>query len=119
MRGVVYSAQNGPAIFAQAVKMMAHCATQAMMNAHLSSADIQHFVPHQANVRIAENTAKKLGIHSEKIVSIVHEYGNSSAAGIPLALSITNQAKPFSAGEKILLTTVGAGMTAGAMILGI
>jgi 3-oxoacyl-[acyl-carrier-protein] synthase III len=49
----------------------------------------------------------------------VHEYGNSSAAGIPLALSITHQAKPFFAGEKILLTTVGAGMTAGAIILAV
>ncbi len=111
--------RDGPAVFAEAVKMMARSATQAMINANLSSADIQHFIPHQANVRMAEYTAKKLNIPSEKIVSIVNEYGNSSAAGIPLALSITHQAKPFRAGEKILLTTVGAGMTAGAVILGI
>lgn len=110
--------RDGPAVFTQAIKMMATCATQAMMNAHLSPLDIQHFVPHQANIRIAENIAKKVGISSEKIISIVHQYGNSSAAGIPLALSMTNQAKPFMAGEKILLTAVGAGMTAGAIILG-
>lgn len=111
--------RNGPAVFTRAVKMMTQCAHLAMVNAHLSSADLQHFVPHQANARIAENTAKKLGIPSEKIISIVHEYGNSSSAGIPLALSITHQAKPFFAGEKILLTTAGAGMTAGAIVLGI
>ncbi len=110
---------NGPAIFSQAVKMMTACASQALMNAHLSSADIQYFVPHQANSRIAENTAKKLGIHSEKIISIVDEYGNSSAAGIPLALSLTHQSKPFLTGEKILLAAAGAGMTAGAVVLGV
>ncbi len=111
--------RNGPAVFAQATKMMAHCATLAMMNAHLSPDDIQYFVPHQASARMAENTAKKLGIGSEKIISIVHEYGNSSAAGIPLALSITHKTKPFFGGEKILLTTVGSGMTAGAVVLAI
>ena len=111
--------RDGPAVFSQAIKMMTQCATLAMMNAHLSSADIQHFVPHQANSRMAENTAKKLGIPSEKIISIVHEYGNSSSAGIPLALSITHQAKPFCAGDKILLTTAGAGMTASAIIFGV
>lgn len=110
---------DGPAIFTQAVKMMAQCAAHAMMNAKLSAADIQHFVPHQANLRMAENTAKKLGISSEKLISIIQEYGNSSAAGIPLALSIAHRAKIFCGGEKILLTTAGAGMTAGAIVLGI
>lgn len=110
---------NGPEVFTKAVKMMTACATQAMMNAHLSATDIQYFVPHQANARIAENTAKKLGIQTEKMISIVAEYGNSSAAGIPLALSITHHTKPFVAGEKILLATAGAGMTAGAIVLGI
>lgn len=111
--------RDGPTIFAQAVKMMTECSHLAMMNAHLSFADIQHFVPHQANVRMAKSTANKLGIPAEKIISIVHEYGNSSAAGIPLALSMAHQAKPFFAGEKILLTTAGAGMAAGAIIWGI
>jgi 3-oxoacyl-[acyl-carrier-protein] synthase-3 len=110
---------DGPAIFAQAVKMMTQCAHQAMMSAHLSSADIQHFIPHQANLRISENTAKKLGISSEKIISIIDEYGNSSAAGIPLALSMTHKTKPFFSGEKILLTTAGAGMTATAIVFGV
>lgn len=109
---------NGPMVFAQAVSMMVQCATQALMNAHLSAEDIQYFVPHQANARITESTAKKLGIHSEKVVSIVDEYGNSSAAGIPLALSITHQARPFLAGEKILFTTAGAGMTGCAIVFG-
>lgn len=111
--------QDGPAVFTQAVKMMAQCAHQAMTNANLSSTDIQHFIPHQANFRITESVAKKLEISSEKIISIIHEYGNSSSASIPLALSITQQTKPFNIGEKILLTSAGAGMTAGAIVVGI
>jgi 3-oxoacyl-[acyl-carrier-protein] synthase-3 len=111
--------RGGPAVFTQAVKMMAQCASQAMINADLSSGDIQYFIPHQANSRITKNTADKLGIPSEKIISIVDEYGNSSSAGIPLALSITHQTKLFVTGEKLLLTTAGAGMTAGAIVLGV
>ena len=110
---------DGPSIFVEAIKMMAECGTQAMQNANLSAKDIQHFVPHQANLRMSENTAKKLGINTEKLISIVHDYGNSSAAGIPLALSIKNQTKHFKKGEKILLTAVGAGMTAGAIVFGV
>lgn len=111
--------QDGPTVYSHAVKMMTQCAHQAMINANLASADIQHFVPHQANSRMAENTARKLGISPDKIISIVEEYGNSSSAGIPLALSLAHQAKSFLAGEKILLTAVGAGMTAGAIVFGV
>ncbi len=111
--------RDGPALFTQAVKMMTQCASLAMRNAHLASADIHYFIPHQANSRMGENTANKLGIPSEKMISIVHEYGNSSSAGIPVALSMTHQTKPFVRGEKILLATAGAGMTAGAIILGV
>lgn len=110
---------DGPAVFSKAVKMMTQCASFAMVNAHLQFADVAHFIPHQANSRMAETTANKLKISSEKIISIICEYGNSSAAGIPLALSLTQQVKPFVRGEKILLTTVGAGMTAGAIVLGV
>lgn len=110
--------RDGPAIFSQAVKMMSQCASLAMLDAELSSDDIQHFIPHQANLRMIENIAKKLAIPAEKIISILHEYGNSSAAGIPLALSLAHKVKPFVAGEKILLATAGAGMTGGAVVWG-
>lgn len=109
---------DGPAIFAHAIKMMTQCAAETLIDAHLSSSDINHFIPHQANTRLAEHTAKKLDISSDKIISIVNEFGNTSAAGIPLALSIMQETKPFLTGEKMLLTTVGAGMTAGALIVG-
>lgn len=110
---------DGPKLFAHAVKMMTQCASLAMTNACLSSTDIQYFIPHQGNSRMAENTANKLAIPLEKMISIVDEYGNSSSAGIPLALSLTHKAKPFFTGEKILLTTAGAGMAAGAVVLGV
>jgi 3-oxoacyl-[acyl-carrier-protein] synthase III len=111
--------RDGPAVFTQAVNMMAQCASLAMRHAQLGSADMQHFIPHQTNSRMAEKSAKKLGISLEKIISIVHEYGNTSSAGIPLALSIKHQTKPFVAGERILLTAAGAGMSAGAIIWGV
>ena len=63
--------------------------------------------------------AKTLNIATNKIISILQDYGNTSAVGIPLALAITQQYKPFLPGEKLLLTTAGAGMTAGTVIFGV
>ena len=111
--------QDGQAVFTRAVNMMVQCANLAMKKANLHSADIHRFVPHQSNLRITENTAKKLGIPLEKTVSTINEYGNSSAASIPLSLSIAHQANSFIDGEKILLTAAGAGMTGGAIVLGL
>jgi 3-oxoacyl-[acyl-carrier-protein] synthase-3 len=110
--------RDGQAIFTQAIEIMVRCANQALVTAGLSTTDIHRFVPHQANARIIENVAKKLGISAAKTVSIISEYGNSSAASIPLALSIANQSNSFTSGEKILLTAAGAGLTGGAMVLG-
>lgn len=110
---------DGQAIFTQAIQMMVRCANQAMMASGLRAADIHRFIPHQANARIFESVATKLGIDAGKTVSTIEEYGNSSAASIPLSLSIANLARPFVAGEKILLTAAGAGLTGGAMVLGL
>lgn len=110
---------DGRALFAKALKMMTQCAASAMQHAQLSVSDIRYLVPHQANARMAENITKKLGFSRDKTVSIVEEYGNSSSAGIPLALSMRHETKRFRAGERILLTTAGAGLTASAIIWGI
>lgn len=111
--------RDGRAIFSKSVQMMVRCAQQVMTAANLQSADIHRFIPHQANVRISEFTAKKLKIPHEKTVSTLAEYGNSSAAGIPLSLSMAHQLQPLVAGEKILLTAAGAGMTGGAVVIGV
>lgn len=111
--------RDGQEVFIQAINMMTQCSLQAMADAELTFDDLHRFVPHQSNLRISEITAKKLGIPFTKMVSTINEYGNSSAAGIPLALSISHQSNPFTSGEKILLTAAGAGMSGGAIVLGL
>ncbi len=78
--------------------------------------DIGRFVPHQANARIFDVVGENVGVEPDRIVRTISEYGNSSAATIPLALSLAHQAGPFISGEKLLLTAAGAGLTGGAMV---
>lgn len=108
---------DGQAVFAQAVRMMTRSAIRAMEQAHIHASDVDRFVPHQANVRIFDAVRGQLGLTPDKTVQTISEYGNSSAATIPLSLSIANGARPFAAGELLLLTAAGAGMIGGAVVL--
>ena len=110
---------QGQILFSKSIELMVACATQALSLTKLRSEEIQHFVPHQANLRISNKVAKKLNIPIEKMISTIDRYGNASAANIPLSLSVSHQTKPFITGEKILLTAAGAGMTGGALIIGL
>ncbi|CCV05798.1 Beta-ketoacyl-acyl-carrier-protein synthase I [Mesorhizobium metallidurans STM 2683] len=110
---------NGREVFAKAVEMMSRCSQDALSAARMRSQDIDRFVPHQANVRIFDVVGRSLGIADQAIVKTIAEYGNSSAATIPLSLSLSHRAQPFRPGEKILLAAAGAGLTGGALILGI
>ncbi|ATU95394.1 beta-ketoacyl-ACP synthase III [Phyllobacterium zundukense] len=111
--------RDGREIFAQAVQMMTLCARRALASAGLQAAEVSRFVPHQANARIFDVVGENIGIEPERIVRTIAEYGNSSAATIPLSLSLAHQAKPFVSGEKLLLTAAGAGLTGGAVVWGI
>jgi 3-oxoacyl-[acyl-carrier-protein] synthase-3 len=108
---------EGPALFKAAVETMARCATQALAQADLPVSAIDRFIPHQANGRVFEPLCRKLGLDPVRTVRIVREYGNASAATIPLALSLSHHATPFRAGETVLLTAAGAGLTGGAAVL--
>lgn len=110
--------RDGREMFAQAVRMMSDCARRALTRAGLGVADIHRFIPHQANARIFDAVCGDLGIVPEKTVRTIGEYGNSSAATIPLSLSLAHQARPFVPGEKLLLTAAGAGLTGGACVVG-
>ncbi|MGX9182228.1 3-oxoacyl-[acyl-carrier-protein] synthase III C-terminal domain-containing protein, partial [Mesorhizobium sp. BHbdii] len=98
--------------------MMRRCSGEALAAAGVSASDVARFVPHQANARIFNAVGKALGIEDERIVKTIADHGNSSAATIPLSLSIAHQAKPFQPGEKLLLAAAGAGLTGGALVVG-
>jgi 3-oxoacyl-[acyl-carrier-protein] synthase-3 len=110
---------DGKEVFTQAVRMMTQCATRALQQAGLTAADIDRFVPHQANARIFDAVCDRLGLAHGKTVRTIAEYGNSSAATIALSLSLANQSQPFAPGERLLLTAAGAGLTGGAVVLGV
>jgi 3-oxoacyl-[acyl-carrier-protein] synthase III len=107
---------GGRELFAQAVDMMAGCAARAMDGAGLPSAGIGYFVPHQANSRMFDLIAERLDVPPEKMLRSIALYGNSSAATIPLTLSLASQEKAFGQGEHLLMTAAGAGLTGGALV---
>ena len=110
---------NGKSVFSQAVRMMTGCSIRAMEQAGLTPANIDRFVPHQANVRLFEAVCENIGLASSKTVRTIEEFGNSSAATIPLSLSLTSRDRPFVSGERLLLTAAGAGLAGGSIVLGI
>lgn len=114
---VLMQIRDGKAVFTRAVKLMADAAQKALAAARLSLDDIDYFVPHQANGRIIGATQKQLGVPDAKMLSSVALYANSSAATIPLTLSLAHAERPFKPGERMLLCAAGAGLTGGALVL--
>ncbi|MEI9411560.1 MULTISPECIES: beta-ketoacyl-ACP synthase III [unclassified Mesorhizobium] len=110
---------NGREVFIKAVEMISRCSRQALGAAGLSSADVARFVPHQANARICDAVGKSLGIEDSRIVKTITDHGNSSAATIPLSLSIAHGANRIHPGEKLLLAAAGAGFAGGALVVGV
>ena len=110
---------SGREVFLKAVEMMSRCSIEALAVAGLSAPDIARFVPHQANARIFNAVGKSLGIEDERIVKTIDTYGNSSAATIPLSLSVAHGDEPLMPGEKLLLAAAGAGLTGGALVVGV
>lgn len=111
--------RDGREMFAQAVQLMTLCARRALASAKLLPSDVSRFVPHQANARIFDVVGENIGIEPDRIVRTIAEYGNSSAATIPLSLSLAHEVQPFMAGDRLLLTAAGAGLTGGAVVWGI
>jgi len=118
-KNLLITMRDGQEMFTQAVRIMTHCAQAAMKQAELTSADIARFIPHQANARIFDAVSEKLGIEPGRSIRTIEEFGNSSAAKIPLTLSLANRGRPFIPGERLLLTAAGAGLTGGALVLGV
>lgn len=107
----------GREVFKNAVRSMADAADRALDGAKLSAADIDVLIPHQANIRIIEATAKHAGIPMEKVFVNVDRYGNTSAGSIPIALSEAMAGGVVKEGTTVMFVAFGAGFTWGSMVV--
>jgi len=108
---------DGQAVFKLAVGVLEEAARAALKKAGRTEADIDWLIPHQANLRIMQGTARKLKLPADKLVVTVDEHGNTSAASIPLALDAAVRAGRIRKGETLMLEGVGGGFTWGAVLL--
>ncbi|MCH2165040.1 MAG: ketoacyl-ACP synthase III [Marinovum sp.] len=107
----------GKEVFRHAVEKLATTAQTAIARAGIRSDDVDWIVPHQANIRIIQGTAKKLGLPMEKVVVTVQDHGNTSAASIPLALSVGKARGQIKTGDLIVTEAIGGGLAWGAAVL--
>lgn len=117
VQGIPYINMEGTTVFKFAVKVLEEVVQEAVTANNLQTADIDWLIPHQANIRIIQSTAKKLGIPMDKVVVAVDKHGNTSAASIPLALDIAVRDGRIQPGQLVLLEGVGGGFTWGAVLL--
>ena len=112
-----YIFQDGKAVFKVAVKGMADISVEIMNRNNLKSEDIAYLVPHQANLRIIDATAQRMGITKDKVTINIDKYGNTTAATIPLCLTEYYRDGKIKRGDKLVLSAFGAGYTWGAIYL--
>jgi len=115
--GSPFLQMNGQAVFKFAVKVLEESARETVAAAGLQLSDIDWLIPHQANVRILDATARKLGLPHEKLVITVDHHGNTSAASVPLALDEFVRAGKIRKGHRLLLQGVGGGFTWGSSVV--
>ncbi len=115
--GSPYVHMDGGGVFKFAVRVMAEVAQEALGENGLDATAIDWLIPHQANVRIIDATAKKLGVPPEKVVVTVDRHANTSAASIPLALDEAVRDGRIVAGHRVLLLGVGGGFTWGSVLI--
>ena len=108
---------DGQAVFKLAVGVLESTARSVLDKAGLTDADLDWLVPHQANIRIIQSTAKKLKLSMDKVILTVADHGNTSAASIPLALDAGARSGKFQAGQLIMLEGVGGGFAWGSILL--
>jgi 3-oxoacyl-[acyl-carrier-protein] synthase-3 len=116
-RRMHYIYQDGKAVFKVAVIGMAEVAAEIMQRNNLKSEDIAWLVPHQANLRIIDATADRMGLDRSKVMINIDKYGNTTAATIPLCLSEWWQCGKLKRGQNIVLASFGAGYTWGAALM--
>jgi 3-oxoacyl-[acyl-carrier-protein] synthase-3 len=117
VQGDPFIKMEGQAVFKFAVKVLSSVVEEVLEENQLQGTDIDWLVPHQANIRIMEATAKKLGMSMDNVIVTVATHGNTSAASIPLALDVAVRDGRIKAGQNVLLEAVGGGFTWGAVLI--
>ena len=117
VEGSPFVTMDGSAVFKLAVRVLGEVAEEVLPAAGLDKSQVDWLIPHQANIRIIEAAAKKLGLGMQKVVATVDRHGNTSAASIPLALDVAVRDGRIRAGHHVLLEGVGGGFTWGAVAL--
>jgi len=112
-----YLRMQGNQVFRHAVEKLASTAHTALGRAGASTDEVDWIVPHQANIRIIQGTAKKMGLPMDKVVVTVQDHGNTSAASIPLALSVGVERGQIKPGDLIVTEAIGGGLAWGAVVL--
>ena len=115
--GTAFLTMDGQAVFKLAVSVLEQVANEVLDAAGMQASQVDWLIPHQANIRIMQGTAKKLGLPLEKMVVTVDRHGNTSAASIPLALDEAMRDGRIHTGQHILMEGVGGGFTWGAVLV--
>ena len=108
---------EGKEVFRHAVEKLAETAHRALDKVGLTGGDVDWIVPHQANIRIIEGTAKRMQVPMDRVVVTVQDHGNTSAASIPLALSVGRQRGQIKQGDLIVTEAIGGGLAWGSVVL--
>jgi 3-oxoacyl-[acyl-carrier-protein] synthase-3 len=109
--------QDGAAVFKYAVRKMAEISERLLERNEFKGSDVNVFIPHQANKRIITASADRLGLHAERVIINIDQYGNTTAGTIPLAMQTAIDEGRMKKGDLVLLASVGAGFTVGATLL--
>ena len=112
-----YIYQDGKAVFKVAVKGMADVSYELMQKNNLSADDIAYLVPHQANLRIINATAERMGLSKDKVMVNIHKYGNTTSATIPSCITEYYRDGKVKKGDKLVLSAFGACYTWGSIYL--
>ncbi|MGA0371830.1 MAG: beta-ketoacyl-ACP synthase III [Paracoccaceae bacterium] len=112
-----YLRMEGKEVFRHAVEKLSETAETAMARAGVGADEIDWVVPHQANIRIINSTARKMGVPMTKVVTTVQDHGNTSAASIPLALSVGKQNGQLKENDLIVTEAIGGGLAWGALVI--
>jgi 3-oxoacyl-[acyl-carrier-protein] synthase-3 len=115
--GHPFLTMDGQAVFKLAVSALDSVGRETVAAAGLSLSDVDWLIPHQANVRILQATARRMGISADRVVSTVDRHANTSAASVPLALDLAIRDGRVKAGQRVLMEGVGGGFTWGAVLV--